>query len=131
MIGPKREIVQFALHNNAEYLHRKALEQLENNTLTRSHMQRILETIGYSVPDEGSTIRFECYDISHTDGRYTVASRSVLVDGESATKLYRKYKITDIPVGKIDDFASMREVMRRRMIEGVKEKNFPHLIIID
>ncbi len=76
-------------------------------------------------------IRFECYDISHTDGRYTVASRSVLVDGESAPKLYRKYKITDIPVGKIDDFASMREVMRRRMIEGNKEKNFPHLIVID
>lgn len=53
------------------------------------------------------------------------------MDGETANKLYRKYKITDIPTGKIDDFASMREVMRRRMIEGVKEQNFPNLIIID
>lgn len=52
VIGPKREIVQFALHNNAEYLHRKALEQLENNTLTRSHMQTILERIGYETPQE-------------------------------------------------------------------------------
>lgn len=52
IIGPKRDIVQFALHNNAEYLHRKALEKLENNTLTRSHMQTILEHIGYEIPQE-------------------------------------------------------------------------------
>lgn len=50
----------------------------------------------------------ECYDISHTDGRFTVASRSVLVNSKGETSLYRKYQIKDIPDGKIDDFASMR-----------------------
>ena len=117
IIGAKRELVNFVRHNATEYLHRKALDLLSDTTLTRSHMETILGQIGYNAPQAKDRIIFECYDISHTDGRFTVASRSVLVNGKSETSLYRKYQIKDIPDGKIDDFASMREVMRRRYIE--------------
>ncbi|MBR2970137.1 MAG: excinuclease ABC subunit UvrC, partial [Clostridia bacterium] len=77
--------------------------------------------------------RIECYDISHTYGTYTVASMSVLVNGEKAKSMYRKFKIDTVDF--IDDFASMREVLTRRMEKiGSDDISFscmPDLIIID
>ena len=60
---------------------------------------------------------FECYDNSHTNGKFTVASRSVTVNGKAENSLYRKYKLKTLEVDKIDDFESMREIMERRTIE--------------
>lgn len=45
--------------------------------------------------------------------------------------LYRKYKIKTLAAWYIDDFASHKEVMERRTIEGLTEWNFPNLILID
>ena len=77
--------------------------------------------------------RIECYDISNTFGSYTVASMSVLLNGEKAPKHYRKFKIENVDF--IDDFASMREVLTRRMNELKGEdysfSNMPDLIVID
>jgi len=77
--------------------------------------------------------RIECYDISHTYGTYTVASMVVLINGEKATKMYRKFKIETVDF--IDDFASMKEVLTRRMeklnSEDVSFSSMPDLIIID
>lgn len=74
---------------------------------------------------------FECYDISHTHGQFTYASRVVVKNGKSEPSLYKKYKIKSLQKGEIDDFASHKEVMRRRTIEGLELHNFPNLIIID
>lgn len=76
-------------------------------------------------------IVFECYDISHTHGQFTVASRSVIVNGKSEISRYRKYKIKTLSPGMIDDFASLREVLYRRTLEGIEQNNFPNMIIID
>lgn len=77
--------------------------------------------------------RIECYDISHTHGTYTVASMVVLINGEKAPKMYRKFKIETVDF--IDDFASMREVLSRRMekinSDDVSFSSMPDLIIID
>ena len=78
--------------------------------------------------------RIECYDISNTFGTYTVASMSVLINGEKARGHYRKFKIENVDF--IDDFASMREVLTRRMNEYKKGEdysfsNMPDLIVID
>ncbi len=87
--------------------------------------------------------RIECYDISHLQGTYTVASRVVFVDGEPAKSEYRTYKIK---TSKNDDFASMYEVMARRFrrAKGILEQAesaqedstadawaLPDLIVID
>ena len=77
--------------------------------------------------------RIECYDISNTFGTFTVASMSVLLNGEKAPKHYRKFKIENVDF--IDDFASMREVLTRRMNElkgdDYSFSNMPDLIVID
>lgn len=77
--------------------------------------------------------RIECYDISHTHGTFTVASMVVVQNGEKAPKMYRKFKIETVNF--IDDFASMREVLTRRMeklsSDDVSFSMMPDLIIID
>lgn len=77
--------------------------------------------------------RIECYDISHTYGTYTVASMSVLLNGEKAPSMYRKFKIETVDF--IDDFASMREVLSRRMEKlnsnDISFSSLPDLIVID
>lgn len=93
-------------------------------------MAHVLERLGYRVPEKGE-ITFECYDISHTDGHFTYASRVLISNGKPDPSRYKKYKIKSLVDGDIDDFASHREVMMRRTIEGIELGNFPHLIIID
>lgn len=77
--------------------------------------------------------RIECYDISHTYGSYTVASMVVVINGEKSPKMYRKFKIETVDF--IDDFASMKEVLTRRM-QNLNEQDasfssMPDLIVID
>ena len=56
--------------------------------------------------------RIECFDISHIQGAETVASLVVWEDGKMNKSAYRKFKVMTV-LG-VDDFASMREVVRRR-----------------
>ena len=57
--------------------------------------------------------RIECVDISHLAGTHTVASLVAFKNGRPDKKNYRKFIIKS--VSGIDDFASMREVMTRRL----------------
>ncbi|MHB2026260.1 MAG: excinuclease ABC subunit UvrC [Elusimicrobiota bacterium] len=72
--------------------------------------------------------RIECLDISHFQGRFTVASLVSFAGGEPDKKGYRRFKIRD--TAGIDDFKSMAEAVfrgyRRR-----KPADMPDLILID
>ena len=61
--------------------------------------------------------RIECFDISHIQGSYTVASMVVFIDGEPAKSEYRRFKIR---MARNDDFASMYEVISRRFRRSIK-----------
>jgi excinuclease ABC subunit C len=61
--------------------------------------------------------RIECFDISHIQGSYTVASMVVFIDGEPAKAEYRRFKIR---MARNDDFASMYEVISRRFRRSIK-----------
>ncbi|HRI35917.1 MAG TPA: hypothetical protein PK765_02360 [bacterium] len=112
------------------FAYREMMDSLRETTLSRETMASVLRAIGYEPPKSGPIV-FECNDISHTAGRFTVASRSVLVNGKPESSKYRKYKIKSLADGQIDDFASMREVLYRRTLEGLDAGNFPTLILID
>ncbi|MBA3547151.1 MAG: excinuclease ABC subunit UvrC [Nannocystis sp.] len=69
----------------------------------------------------------ECYDISHIQGSDTVASMVVFVDGVADRKRYRSFKIRGLDGlaqgdRQNDDFASMAEVLGRRLRRGLAKE---------
>ncbi len=59
--------------------------------------------------------RIEGYDISHLGGTETVGSMTVMIDGKPRRDHYRSFTIRSLKEGDIDDYASLREVLRRRL----------------
>lgn len=74
--------------------------------------------------------RIECFDNSNLQGSDAVASMVVFVDGKPKKSLYRKYIIKTVEGP--DDFASMREIIRRRYARLIEEKEImADLIMVD
>jgi excinuclease ABC subunit C len=74
--------------------------------------------------------RIECVDISNFQGSDIVGGLVCFYDGRPDKNRYRKYKIkgtTDCP----DDFASIKEVVARRLSRGIEEDDLPDLLVID
>jgi len=74
--------------------------------------------------------RIEAFDVSHLGGTNTVGAMVHFFDGKPVKKQYRKFKIKT--VSGIDDFSSIREIVKRRY-SRLKNENqtFPDLILID
>ena len=126
--GRKLELVKMAEQNakialqrillthvpDAETLHATSLRELQNELKLKNYPQRI-----------------ECFDVSHLGGTGTVGSMVCFIDGKPDKNEYRKFKLNTV-LNKIDDFASMKEIVTRRYSrcrDGVPP--FPDLIIID
>ncbi len=89
--------------------------------------------------------RIECYDISTLQGTNTVGSMVIFVRGAPRKSEYRRFKVRSVTQsGQPDDYASMREVLRRRYRRAVEEeeqgpgkrvdpvwKILPDLLIVD
>lgn len=74
--------------------------------------------------------RIEAYDISNISGTSSVASMVVFEEGKPAKHLYRKFKIKTVTGA--NDFASMEEVLRRRLARrGTRGWDLPVIMIID
>ncbi len=86
-----------------------------------------LEEIQRRFKLEAPPRRIECYDISNFQGRESVASQVVFVDGAPSKDDYRRYKIKTVTGS--NDFASMKEVLGRRFRHDEWED--PHLIVVD
>ena len=74
--------------------------------------------------------RIELFDNSHIQGDAPVGAMVVFINGEPLKKMYRKFNIEGNE--KRDDYASMKEVMRRRYSRLIEENaEFPDLILTD
>ncbi len=74
--------------------------------------------------------RIEGMDIAHLQGGETVASVVQFIDGLPFKHGYRRYKIRTVEG--VDDFASMREVVSRRLRSLKKHgDSFPDILLID
>ena len=123
--GEKKQLVNLAIKNA-----RVSLEQ-KFNLLEKSmeKTQGAIENLGklLQIP---TPVRIESFDNSNIMGTSPVSAMVVFVNGKPSKKDYRKYKIKTI-VGP-DDYASMREVIRRRYSRVMRDGlTPPDLIVID
>ena len=113
--GEKLKLVNMALKNlkdEAKKLDRK-------NAGSRARTIGALEELQAALGLPNLPRRIEGYDISNTQGAQSVASEVVMVDGVSANKEYRHYRIKTVEGA--NDFASMYEVITRRLSHGLDE----------
>jgi excinuclease ABC subunit C len=106
--GDGVRLVNLAVRNATETLQRVELERAAELQRTSGAMLELQEALGLpTIPD-----RIECFDISHVQGAYTVASMSVFEEGKAKSSDYRRFRIRTVTDN--NDFASMQEVLRRR-----------------
>jgi excinuclease ABC subunit C len=119
--GEKHALVEMA-RKNAE---QAALERRRTKDETEVVLRRLQERLHLrNLPR-----RMECFDISHFQGSSIVASQVAATDGEIDKSRYRRYRIKTLE--KQDDFASMHEVITRRLKRGLEEGDLPDLLVID
>ena len=91
---------------------------------------RLMKEIQQELKLEKLPIRIECFDNSNMQGSDAVAACVVFNKLKPSKKDYRKYNIKSV-IG-ADDYASMREVVRRRYSRAIDENTaLPNLILAD
>ncbi len=125
----KTDLLKMCYKNIYEFAYKKHLSSLSTKWFTKQNMKNLLHVLNYSRINK--KLLFECNDISHLSWTHTVASRSVIENWKTANSRYRKFRIKNLEIWKIDDFNSMREIMERRLKEIENTQTIPDLIIID
>ncbi|CAM3107239.1 excinuclease ABC subunit UvrC [Filibacter tadaridae] len=123
--GKKKDLVNLAIQN-AEISLKEKFHLIERQELrTIGACEELGEAMNISAP-----LRIEAFDNSHTYGADAVSAMVSFVDGKPNRKDYRKYKT--MTAAAHDDYAAMREVVRRRYIRVLKDQlPLPDLIVID
>jgi excinuclease ABC subunit C len=110
--------------------HQNAMEELRRRLRERGAgpaLDELARVLSLKTRPE----RIEGFDIAQLDGKHPVASLISFKNGIPDRKNYRHFKLKTV-VGKVDDFASMREVVHRRYSRLVRENSeLPDLILID
>lgn len=110
--GKKKELVDMAYKNALE-----AVKQRSNNKKTY-----LLEQLKMLLGLPTIPRRVEVYDISNTSGTDVVGFMTVFIDGVPRKNEYRKFKIKYVD-GQ-DDYESMKEVIYRRLVRYLEEKQY-------
>ena len=119
--GPKRALVEMAAENAAATLTSlQAQWQADTNRQTEA-LAQVQDVL--NLPD--APARIECFDISTLQGTHTVGSMVVFAKGAPAKSDYRRFNVKGKgALGEPDDYAAMREVLRRRFRRAVESAVF-------
>ena len=133
--GPKHELVKMAAENAAETLSNLRAQWEREETRYTEALTELQTAIGLAEPPA----RIECYDIANLQGVSATGSMVVFVKGLPRKQDYRHFRIKTVPGA--DDYAMMREVLRRRFrraqgesAEGGREPRWsvlPNLLVVD
>ncbi len=126
--GEKFEILALSTRNAKQY--RAETEKLRSLVDPERHSKRVLAELqkDLHLPELPAVI--ECFDNSNFQGDYAVAGMVQFVNGKPNKAGYRHFNIKTVQGP--DDYASMREVVRRRYSRLKEEgKELPNLIITD
>ncbi|AOZ89788.1 excinuclease ABC subunit C [Bacillus xiamenensis] len=123
--GKKKDLLLLA-HQNAKIALKEKFSLIERDEeRTIGAVKQLGDALNIYMP-----YRIEAFDNSNIQGADPVSAMVVFQDGKPYKKEYRKYKIKT--VAGPDDYASMREVIRRRYTRVLKDElPLPDLILID
>lgn len=119
--GEKVRLVELAKANARQAF----LERRDDEERSEKTARELQERLQLRNPPK----RIECVDISTFQGGETVGSVVSFDEGRSDPGRYRRFRIRTV-VG-TDDFASMREVLERRLRAGLEKNDLPDLLVID
>lgn len=123
--GPKRQLVDLACENARIALEERLALEARDLERTVGAVKELGDVLAMTPPR-----RIEAFDNSNLQGADAVAAMVVFIDGQPAKKEYRKFKIKSVEGP--DDYATMREVIRRRYTRVLREKlPLPDLIVVD
>lgn len=123
--GRKKDLVNMATKNAKIAIKEKfaLIERDEKRTV--GAVEQLGEALGIPAPR-----RIETFDNSNIQGTDPVSAMVVFEDGRPKKSDYRKYRIKTVRGP--DDYATMKEVVRRRYGRLLKEaRPLPDLILID
>jgi len=128
--GDKARLIDLAAKNAAITLEQFGERFKREQMRTTGAVKEIQELLGIDKP----LIRMEAYDISNTQGFESVGAMIVFENGKAKKSDYRKFKIKTVYGA--NDFASMEEVLRRRLNKTVNEGEtsfgrLPDIILMD
>ncbi|MEK5498203.1 excinuclease ABC subunit UvrC [Bacillus sp. FSL M8-0077] len=123
--GKKKDLLLLA-HQNAKIALKEKFSLIERDEeRTIGAVEQLGDALNIYMP-----YRIEAFDNSNIQGADPVSAMVVFQDGKPYKKEYRKYKIKTVEGP--DDYASMREVIRRRYTRVLKDElPLPDLILID
>lgn len=123
--GKKKDLLLLA-HQNAKIALKEKFSLIERDEeRTIGAVEQLGDALNIYMP-----YRIEAFDNSNIQGADPVSAMVVFQDGKPYKKEYRKYKIKTVEGP--DDYASMREVIRRRYTRVLKDELLlPDLILID
>ena len=127
--GGRRKLVDQAVLNARDSLGRR----LAGSEAQRRLLERVADLFGLDAPPQ----RIEVFDNSHISG--TDALGAMIVAGPDGFRkgAYRKFNIRSTDIAPGDDYAMMREVLRRRYARALREDPgresgaWPDLAIVD
>lgn len=125
--GRQLELLRLAKNNSAEYA------ALQNDRTGREVI--VLEELGKSLGLSAPPRYIEAYDISNLSSESMVAGMVVFEDGRPLKKAYKRFTVKEQELQ--NDYGSMREVLRRRLMHIVDQegdeyfRRTPDLILLD
>jgi len=126
--GDKKKLLDLSLLNVKQYKADRLKQAEKLNPEQRSI--RLMKEIQQELHLERMPLQIECFDNSNIQGSDAVAACVVFKKLKPSKKDYRKYNIKTVEGP--DDYASMKEVVRRRYLRAIEEESpLPDLIITD
>ena len=126
--GDKKKLLELSLLNVKQYKADRMKQAEKLNPEQRS--MRLMKEIQQELHLDRLPMQIECFDNSNIQGTDAVAACVVFKKAKPSKSDYRKYNIKTV-VG-ADDYASMKEVVRRRYQRAIEEEApLPDLIITD
>lgn len=126
--GDKKKLLELSLLNVKQYKADRMKQAEKLNPEQRS--MRLMKEIQQELHLDRLPMQIECFDNSNIQGTDAVAAYVVFKKAKPSKSDYRKYNIKTV-VG-ADDYASMKEVVRRRYQRAIEEESpLPDLIITD